>query len=157
MNTTILKHKALASGATYVETIPLSKIIKGKLIDPSTQKTKTPLAPGAKPGVYVNKEDAVSIHVTVYIDAGCKIESLDIYKRPVYENIEDGVAIKTLPIYIVYDYKEEIPTSLYPYTFELNISNIPEDLNVIETFLHDKDPVTSSGTKTTVKRGLPGD
>lgn len=155
MNTTILKHKPLANGAIYVKTIPSSEIIKGRLIDPSTQKTTKPLAPAAPERIFINK-DAISIPISVSIDANYEVESLDIYKNPMYEIVEGNMVIKTLPIYIVYNYKEEIPTSLYPYTFKLNIFNIPEDLNVIETFLYDKDPVTSSGTKTTVKRGFPG-
>jgi hypothetical protein len=49
--------------------------------------------------------------VTVYIDAKVSVESLLIY-----QNLNNA----TPEFYVVYNYQEEVPTSLYPYKFKFD-------------------------------------
>jgi hypothetical protein len=50
--------------------------------------------------------------VTVCIDAKVSVESLLIY-----QNLNNA----TPEFYVVYNYQEEVPTSLYPYKFKFDI------------------------------------
>ncbi len=152
-----INHKPLKNGAIYLETISSENICKSpKKISAISagQTSKVPLAPQNVSAKVI--DDVISISMTVLIDSDATINTLDVYVKK-RQTIGSGVtAITRLPLYIVYDYKEEKPTFLYEYTINFNILDVKGAIDIIESYLYDRDPVTSSGTKTTVKRGLPG-
>jgi hypothetical protein len=78
--------------------------------------------------------------VTVCIDAKVSVESLLIY-----QNLNNA----TPEFYVVYNYQEEVPTSLYPYKFKFDIQT--NGVPAIMTFLWDSDPIGSRGTETQVQ------
>ena len=87
--------------------------------------------------------------MTVYIDASDKLSSLDIYTRPDYITSEGDKIEYIKPIYIVYKHNEIVPKKLSAYDLSFTIKN--STINYIQSFLYDSDPISSSGTKTTVK------
>jgi len=147
-------HPALSNGATYLETISRKNITAGVSVTPASkgQNSSVPLAPESVSATSIS--GTITVKMTVYIDLNDTVNSLDIYEKPVTEAITDKAMLKTKPIYIVYNYTEETPSFLYPYTFSFTISDPNNSIDYIESYLYDKDPVTSSGTKTTVKRGM---
>lgn len=148
------KHPALSNGATYLQTIKSADITTGTSVSPSSkgQNSSVPVAPESVSATSIS--GTITVKMTVYIDLNDTVNSLDIYEKPVTEAITDKAMLKTKPIYIVYNYTEETPSFLYPYTFSFTISDPNNSIDYIESYLYDKDPVTSSGTKTTVKRGM---
>jgi hypothetical protein len=64
--------------------------------------------------------------VTVCIDAKVSVESLLIY-----QNLNNA----TPEFYVVYNYQEEVPTSLYPYKFKFDIQTNGVSMPAIMTFL----------------------
>jgi hypothetical protein len=72
-----------------------------------------------------------------YIDAKVCVESLLIY-----QNLNN--------YYVVYNYQEEVPTSLYPYKFKFDIQTNGVSMPAIMTFLC-SDPIGSRGTETQVQ------
>jgi hypothetical protein len=125
------------TGATLLETI--NNPSKGVEVSPSTQTTTTPLAPVV---TAVLKGGVITVDVTVYIDAKVSAESLLIY-----QNLNNPIP----KFYVVYNYKEEVPTSLFPYSFKFDIQTKGAPMPTIETFLWDSDPIGSRGTETTVQ------
>jgi hypothetical protein len=63
--------------------------------------------------------------VTVCIDAKVSVESLLIY-----QNLNNA----TPEFYVVYNYQEEVPTSLYPYKFKFDIQTNGVSMPAIMTF-----------------------
>jgi hypothetical protein len=150
MNTQI-ESTELANGLTHLKTLDVTK---GKIIKPQTkrQKSTTPLAPESVTAV--SSTGVITIKMTVLINAKATIDTLDIYTELGYSSVKNGKIITTKPIYVIYDYTEEIPTSLYPYTFTFTIADKDGSINEIASYLYDKDPVTSRGTTTTVKKEM---
>jgi hypothetical protein len=124
-------------GATLLETI--NNPSKGAKISPSTQTTTTPLTPVV---TAVLNGDVITVDVTVCIDAKVSVESLLIY-----QNLNNA----TPEFYVVYNYQEEVPTSLYPYKFKFDIQTNGVSMPAIMTFLWDSDPIGSRGTETQVQ------
>ena len=153
MNVTT-KHPVLKNGATYLETISGTNITPGPSVVPSTkgQNSSVPVAPESVSAISVN--GVITVEMTVYIDLNDTVNSLDIYEKPIATITVDKVKLKMKPVYVVYNYKEETPSYLYPYTFSFTISDSNNSIDYIESYLYDEDPVTSSGTRTTVKRGM---
>ena len=96
----------------------------------------------------------ITIKMTVFIDANATINSLNVYTGLGYSSVKNNKIITTKPIYVIYDYLEEVPESLYPYTFSFTMSDQDSSINEIISYLYDKDPVTSRGTTTTVKKEM---
>ncbi len=129
-------------------TVFLTKITdlqKGALISPSTQTTIKPLPPANVTAI--ENGTTISITATVYIDAADNVSSLDIY---VTDSLIGG---DTQGVYFDYNYMEEIPVSLYPYTFSFDIQDPTGAIQKIESYLWDEDPVGSRGTETEVQGG----
>lgn len=129
-------------------TVFLTKVInlqKGAIISPSTQTTIKPLPPANVTAI--EKGTVITVTATVYIDAADDVKSLDVY---VTESLIDG---DTQGVYFDYNYIEEIPTALYPYTFSFDIQDPTNSIKKIESYLWDEDPVSSRGTETEVKGG----
>ncbi|MBP0903120.1 hypothetical protein ACFSKN_14190 [Mariniflexile gromovii] len=137
MNT---EDKVLPPGTVFLTTI--TNLQKGPIISPSTQTTVTPLPPNNVSAV--ESGTAITITATVYIDAADDINSLDVY-------IAQPLTGDTQDVYFVYDYEEEIPNALYPYTFSFEIEDPNKSIKNIESYLWDEDPVTSRGTVTPVE------
>ncbi|MEP3838576.1 MAG: hypothetical protein ABJM36_13060 [Algibacter sp.] len=130
------------------DTVFLTKITnfqKGTLISPSTQTTITPLPPANVTAI--EHGTTITITATVFIDAADNVTSLDIYLTEALINGD------TQGVYIDYNYIEEIPTSLYPYTFSFDVQDPTNAITKIESFLWDEDPVSSRGTITEVEDG----
>ena len=134
----------LPPGTIKIETI--TDFTKGKLIIPSTQKTKQPLAPKVK-AHYIDNDTKISITITVKIDSILNVKSLDIYAS------EKIIGSHRRDIYVVYECKEETPNSLYPYTFTFEIPSSchGHTVKTLYTYLHNDDPITSRGTETSVQ------
>lgn len=129
-------------------TVFLTKVInlqKGAIISPSIQTTIKPLPPANVTAI--EKGTVITVTATVYIDAADDVKSLDVY---VTESLIDG---DTQGVYFDYNYIEEIPTALYPYTFSFDIQDPTNSIKKIESYLWDEDPVSSRGTETEVKGG----
>lgn len=148
------KHPALSNGATYLQTIKSANITTGTSVSPASkgQNSSVPVAPESVSATSIS--GTITVKMTVYIDLNDTVNSLDIYEKPVTEAITDKAMLKTKPIYIVYNYTEETPSFLYPYTFSFTISDPNNSIDYIESYLYDKDPVTSRGTTTTVKKEM---
>jgi hypothetical protein len=128
------------TGATLLTTI--NNPTKGSLITPPAlpiQLTTEPLPPVVSSAVLTGT--TITVSVTVYIDSADPVTSLMIY-----ENLTNA----TPQFYVVYDFAEEIPASLYPYTFTFPYTPCGQAPTTIETFLWDSDPIASRGTETTV-------
>ncbi|MCW2117794.1 hypothetical protein [Flavobacterium sp. 7A] len=134
----------LSNGAVFFTTI--NALTKGELISPSTQTTVAPLPPlvSAK---YNEALTTVTVSGTVFIDASDAIASLDIYLA------HQILGAHTQELYIAYDYKEVVPTSLYPYyfSFEMPIQSHGHTIKTLESYLWNIDPISSRGTETTVQ------
>jgi hypothetical protein len=132
------------AGSTLLTTI--NQLTKGDIISPSTQTTTTPLAPIVTAN-YNNGDTSITVQVTVYIDSLDLVTSLQVYANPVLEDSSH----KQL-LYFVYNFKEEIPLAVYPYSFSFQIPSSPHGHTIksLETFLWNLDPVTSRGTVTEV-------
>lgn len=129
---------------------------KGAIITPSTQTTVQPLPPTVS-AQFNSGKSTITVQGTVLIDAAATISTLDIYQGQTVVNTDGQVPVVTLELYVVYNYTEEIPASLYPYDFNFQV---PADSSAggegnyiakVELFLWDEDPVGSRGTTTTVK------
>ncbi len=107
-----------------------------------TQPTITPLQPDNVTAIW--HSGVVTVTLTVYIDAADSLNSLDIYKG---NSIVDGL----LKVYVDYNYIEEIPVSLNTYTLSFQIEDPSQEIQTVESYLWDEDPVTSRGTKTPVE------
>lgn len=138
-----LTETMLPPGTVFLRKI--TNFEKGNLISPSTQTTVTPLAPSNVSAI--ENGTIITITATVFIDAADQVTSLDIYLT---EELING---DTQGVYIDYNYLEEIPESLYPYTFSFDIENPTNSITKIESYLWDEDPVGSRGTITTVDHG----
>ncbi|MFT5862609.1 MAG: hypothetical protein ACI828_001258 [Flavobacteriales bacterium] len=126
---------------------------KGLIITPSTQRTTKPLAPEVS--AQFNKgESYIIVQSTVLIDAAASIATLDIFQGPAVTSSDGAI---TIPVYVAYTYKEEIPVSLYPYSISFQIKSegssdiLTSQVTEVEAFLWDEDPIGSRGTRTTVK------
>ncbi|GAL66875.1 hypothetical protein [Jejuia pallidilutea] len=129
-------------------TVFLTKILnlqKGDLINPSPQTTIKPLPPANVTAVAHGT--TITVTATVYIDAADNVTSIDVYATGSLINGD------TQGVYFDYNYREEIPNSLFPYTFSFTIANPSKAIKNIESFLWDEDPIGSRGTKTTVEEG----
>lgn len=140
----------LPANSTFLTSVVINSKNKGSQVSPSTQKTKTPLAP-TNVSATINGGN-ITVTMTVYIDAKTSITGLDIYQKDSYIEIVKGKPKTVKPIYVVYNYTEDIPSALYPYTFSFEMTK--GSFNMIESYLYDEDPVTSRGTKTTVKNEM---
>lgn len=138
----------LPPGATYLTTI--NDPSKGSMITPSTQRTIKPLPPTVN-AQYQEGENMITVYAVVLIDQAVNIETLDIYQIPAIIDPESNMV--TQPLYIVYEYAEEVPQGLYPYNFTFQISSSSRigEIAEVEMYLWDEDPIGSRGTKTTVK------
>jgi hypothetical protein len=128
------------TGATLLTTI--TDFTKGALITPPAlpiQSTEQPLPPVVSASL---NGKIINVAVTVYIDSADAVTSLMIY-----ENLTNA----TPQFYVVYDFAEEVPASLYPYSFTFPYTPCGQAPKTIETFLYDSDPITSRGTETTVQ------
>lgn len=131
----------LPPGTVFLKKI--TNLQKGALISPSTQTTKQPLPPANVTAI--ENGTIITVTATVYIDAADDVSYLDVY---VTESLIGG---DTLGVYFDYNYKEEIPDSLYPYTFSFDIEDSNNAIKKIESYLWDEDPVSSRGTETDVE------
>ncbi len=154
MNTTNSKKTNLVSTpppGTSPLTVTLSDFLQGALIRPSTQRSTTPLSPIVDAQFSQDGRNII-VYAVILIDANVSINSnnLDFFESPVIQN-PDGTIVKSL--YAAYDYYEEIPEALVPYSFNFEIPAESRlgTINSIELYLWDEDPVGSRGTKTTVK------
>ncbi|MDO7173078.1 hypothetical protein [Mariniflexile sp. AS56] len=132
----------LPTGTVLFKTI--SNLQKGALISPSTQTSLTPLQPDHVSAV--ENGNTITITATIYVDAADNLNSIDVY-------ITQPLVGDTQGVYFVYNYKEEIPEALYPYTFSFDLEDPTKSIKNIESFLWDEDPVTSRGTETAVVGG----
>lgn len=129
-------------------TVFLTKVTnlqKGALISPSPQTTVQPLPPANVTAV--ENGTTITVTATVYIDAADDVTSLDVY---ITENLIDG---DTQGVYFDYNYIEEVPSAVYPYTFSVEIQDPTGAIKNIESYLWDEDPEGSRGTETPVKKG----
>jgi hypothetical protein len=136
--------KGLPTGVVLIKTI--DTLTKGAIISPSTQTTKIPLAP-ITTAEYNKALTKINVNVTVSINAADNVTSLYIYANP------QITGAHTKQLYIVYDYSDVIPTSLYPYTFsfEIDAASHGHTIKIVESYLCNEDPETSRGTETTVQ------
>lgn len=129
---------------------------KGGIITPSTQRTIKPLAPAVS-AQFNEGARSITVQSTVLIDAAVDIDTLDIYQGQAVVDRSGEAPVVTIPVYVAYTYQEEIPASLYPYSLSFQIESDPSSgiptsqINQVEAFLWDEDPVGSRGTRTTVK------
>ena len=134
--------KVLPPGTVLLTTI--TNLQKGAIISPSTQTTVTPLEPDHVSAL--ENGTTITITATVYVDAADDLSSLDVY-------ITEPLTGDTQDVYFVYDYEEEVPSALYPYTFSFEIEDPTNSIKYIESYLWDEDPVSSRGTVTEVTEG----
>jgi hypothetical protein len=151
---TITENKVLANGATFLKTVNGTSITSGSSVKASSkgQESTVPVAPESVSASF--SKGVITVTMTVFIDSKATVNSLNVYKELGSSSVVNNKIITTKPIYVVYNYKEEIPEYLYPYTFNFTIADPDNTINRIESYLENIDPVTSSGTKTTVKRGM---
>lgn len=133
----------LPTGTVFLTQV--TNLQKGALISPSTQDSITPLPPANVTAI--ENGTTITLTATVYIDAADIVTSLDVY---ITESLIDG---NTQGVYFDYNYQEEIPTALYPYTFSVEIQDSTNAITKIESYLWDEDPIGSRGTKTDVEDG----
>lgn len=123
----------------------ITNLNKGALITPSTQTTVTPLPPDNVTAIQTN--NLIAVTAKIYIDAADNLTGLDIYAANSLKagGIQD--------VYVVYNYEEEVPLALYPYTISFSIDNSAGEIHKIESYLWDEDPVSSRGTVTDITGG----
>ena len=136
---TSTQEKILPANTTFLTTV--TNLNRGNLITPSPQVTVTPLCPAVS---VVENNGVLNVVATVFIDAADSLSSLNVY---ISNSLLNG---NTQVIYFVYDYVEEVPQSLYPYTFTFQVTDPNNTISFIESILWDEDPVSSRGTVTTV-------
>jgi len=116
-----------------------------------TQKgTTTPLQPLVQ-AKYNKKTDCVDICAIVFIDADYNPQPFSVYQEYVKNPKSENPQIK---FYITYNLQETETANYdaYRISFPYPHGEIPpKDLNTIETFLLNIDPVISRGTTTTVE------
>ena len=151
---TTTKHPALSNGATYVTTIEEGNIKMGNngvSVSSSTvgQSGKTPLQPKSVSAKFA--DGVITVTMTVYVDVDDDITSFGIYQESMV-NLEEENLKKVKPIYIVYDCPEVSTKLLYEYSFSFEVSDSKGSVNYLDSYLYDKDPVTSRGTVTKVQK-----
>ncbi|WP_308990678.1 hypothetical protein QLS71_004270 [Mariniflexile litorale] len=133
------ENKELPPGTNKLTTV--NTLNKGERMSPSPQTTNTPLPPAVSA---VKNGTNIIITATVFVDEKDSLNSLEVY-------ITSSLVGGTQGVYFVYDYVEETPTAVYPYTFSFNLPDSTNAIEKIKSFLWDEDPVTSRGTVTEVE------
>lgn len=154
------------TSTTFVVGSVLNEASELSLKTKITQSTDEPLQPKAVTTYTIEKgATSIEFEVTVYITSDANADNNEIYKN-LNLYINDISSTTSLDVLVSYDAPEAAAINLYPYTFMLKINTISQtingttselsftDIDSITTYLHDKDPITSRGTKTTVKRGM---
>lgn len=116
------------------------------------KNTKTPLPPLVES--FVTRNNQIQIDAIVFIDASFPTPNFNVYQLYCISNSGDP----KLQFFVDYDLKETYANDFkaYQVTFEASNEGLPvgiklADIETIEAFSWNVDPVTSRGTETTVQ------